>query len=123
MTEPQAEIARRYRPVPGHYDEVIGSSGLPRRHWRKLAAVLSKMGEDKLGRRWVHGRQLIQANGITYNVYGDPQGNERPWPLDPLPLAISSTEWKAIEAAVMQRATLLNLVLGDLYGPQRMVRD
>ena len=123
MTEPELEIHGRYRPIPGHYDEVIGPSGLPRPHWRKLTAALSRMGADKLGKRWLQGRQLIQANGISYNVYGDPQGSERPWPLDPVPLALSAEEWQGIESAVAQRATLLNLMLGDLYGPQRLIRD
>lgn len=123
MTETELEAERRYRPVAGYFDEVIGPSGLPRRHWRRLTVALARLGADKLGRRWQQGRQLIQANGITYNVYGDPQGSERPWPLDPVPLVLSAEEWKSIEAAVIQRATLLNLMLGDLNGQQRLVRD
>ena len=32
-------------------------------------------------------------------------------------------EWKAIEAAIIQRATLFNPILADLYGPQRLLRE
>ena len=46
-----------------------------------------RMGFAEFTRRWDAGQRLIQANGITYNVHGDPRGTERPWPMDPLPLA------------------------------------
>jgi uncharacterized circularly permuted ATP-grasp superfamily protein len=52
-----------------------------------------------------------------------PKGAERPWDLDPLPLPISSDEWRGIEAGVAQRATLLDAVLQDLYGPQRLLAE
>ena len=32
-------------------------------------------------------------------------------------------EWRELEAGLVQRARLLNLILGDLYGVQRLVRD
>ena len=32
-------------------------------------------------------------------------------------------EWKALEAAIIQRATLFNSILADLYGPQRLLRE
>ena len=31
------------------------------------------MGLPEFSRRWEFGQQLIRANGVTYNVYGDPQ--------------------------------------------------
>jgi uncharacterized circularly permuted ATP-grasp superfamily protein/uncharacterized alpha-E superfamily protein len=112
-----------YETIPGHYDEVLAESGIPRRHWRRIVASAGRMGRQQFGRRWDHGRQLIQNNGITYNVYGDPQGKDRPWPLDPIPLVISPKEWASIEAAIIQRATLLNLIMADLYGPQRLLKE
>lgn len=81
------------------------------------------MGPEQLARRWRAGQQLIQANGITYNVYDDHQGKERPWRMDPIPLVIDSSEWQGIETAVIQRASLLNQILGDLYGPGNLIRD
>lgn len=81
------------------------------------------MGFAELTRRWETGRQLIETNGVTYNVYGDPQGKERPWILDPIPLVVDAQEWTHIERSVAQRATLLNAVLADLYGPRRLIED
>jgi uncharacterized circularly permuted ATP-grasp superfamily protein/uncharacterized alpha-E superfamily protein len=81
------------------------------------------MGYAEFSRRWDAGQRLIQANGVTYNVHGDPRGKARPWPMDLLPLALDATEWAGIERAVAQRATLLNAILADLYGSHRLVRD
>jgi uncharacterized circularly permuted ATP-grasp superfamily protein/uncharacterized alpha-E superfamily protein len=115
--------AWRYRPNPAFYDEFISSDGRVRPHWRPLADSVLDMGTAGLARRWQEGRRLIHEHGITYNVYGDPQSTDRPWPADPVPLVIEHREWAAIEAAMRQRATLLNAVLADVYGPQRLLRN
>src|SRR5689334_10092898 len=95
---------------------------MPRRHYRKLFVEVGRMGMLELNRRWQTGRQLIQTQGITYNV-GNLDGNEYPWPMDPIPLVIDEHEWAFIERAVTQRATLLNAILHDLYGEQQLLYD
>ena len=70
---------------------------------------------------WDTAHRLVRENGITFNVYGDPQGRERLWPLDPIPLVIDDLEWASIEKAIAQRATLLNALLADLYGPKKLI--
>ena len=112
-----------YAPVAGSFDEAFLPSGMPRRHWRSLAVSIGRMGLDQLTRRWQAGQQLIQANGITYNVYGDPQGKERPWVLDPIPMVLADSEWATIERGIAQRATLLNALLADLYGPRQLINN
>ena len=52
-------------------------------------AISAIWGLPELTRRWQEARQLIRENGVTYNVYGDPRGMDRPWQLDPMPLLIS----------------------------------
>ena len=111
----------QYVPAEGRWDEAFRPSGYPRHAWRKLAVAIRQMGVREFTRRWDFGKQLIETNGITYNVYGDPQGKERPWLLDPIPLVIEAGEWAHIERSVVQRATLLNAMLADLYGPQKLI--
>ena len=41
----------------------------------------------------------------------------------PLPFVLPAAEWRAIEAGVAQRARLLNALLADLYGPQRLLAE
>jgi uncharacterized circularly permuted ATP-grasp superfamily protein/uncharacterized alpha-E superfamily protein len=112
-----------YSAVSGHFDEMALPSGELRPHWRGLVDALQRLGSEELTRRWREGQRLIQDNGVTYNVYGDPRGIDRPWQLDPIPLLVSSEEWAEIEAAISQRALLLDRMLGDLYGERRLLRE
>jgi uncharacterized circularly permuted ATP-grasp superfamily protein/uncharacterized alpha-E superfamily protein len=117
------KAAWQYLPREGFHDEMLEATGGIRPHWQGLAEALNRIGPAGLADRWHEGRRLIHDNGVTYNVYGDPQSTERPWPLDPIPFLLHSSEWQAIEAAIIQRATLHNLILRDVYGPQTLMRE
>src|SRR6202046_4932439 len=112
-----------YRQAPGVYDEMCLEPGILRPHWDRYIASLSSLGSKELAHRWQIARQQIRENGVTYNVYGDPLGMDRPWSLDSIPLLIPPSEWKELEAGLVQRAHLLNHILADLYGPQDLMRD
>jgi uncharacterized circularly permuted ATP-grasp superfamily protein/uncharacterized alpha-E superfamily protein len=114
---------QRYSLTGGFRDEALLPSGFPRRHWRKLFVEVGRLGFGRLSQRWQSGQQLIQSQGITYNAGSLSDVNERPWPMDPIPLIIDEREWAHIEKAVIQRATLLNALLADLYGPQRLLHE
>lgn len=104
------------------YDEFAAPDGEVRAHWHCLADALEALGTEGLEGRWQEGQRIVQENGVTYNVYGDPRGLDRPWPLDPIPFILAPGEWERIEAAIKQRAFLLNEILRDIYGPQRLLR-
>ena len=114
---------RRYAPIDGYWDEAVLPSGFPRRHWRQLAVAIRRMGFRQFNRYWQSGVQLIREAGVSNNVANDPWRNERPLPLDPIPLLIAEDEWTHIERAVIQRAALLNAMLFDLYGKQRLMYE
>lgn len=112
-----------YERIPGLYDEMLDADGAPRAHWAPLVRSLERMGAAELARRWEGARRLIHENGVTYNVYGDPRGMDRPWELDPLPLVLAPDEWARIHVALAQRARLLDALLADVYGAQRLLRE
>lgn len=103
------------------YDELLEPDGTIRSHWSPLIQHLSKGGPETARRSVELTRRLIIENGVTYNVYADPQGRDRPWQLDSLPLLIDGREWRELEAGLKQRAHLLNALLRDLYGPQTLI--
>jgi uncharacterized circularly permuted ATP-grasp superfamily protein/uncharacterized alpha-E superfamily protein len=105
------------------YDELLDAAGGVRPHWQPLIDALASDGAEAVRRGVDLARRLIVENGVTYNVYADPQGRDRPWVLDPLPLLLTPSEWGEIEAGVVQRARLFDALLGDLYGPQQLLRD
>jgi uncharacterized circularly permuted ATP-grasp superfamily protein/uncharacterized alpha-E superfamily protein len=111
-----------YSPAPGIYDEMMSAPGVFRPHWDDYAASISALGTEEMARRWKTALQRIRENGVTYNVYGDPLGMDRPWNLDAIPILISPTEWRELEAGLIQRARLLNWILADLYGAQKLLR-
>lgn len=108
--------------MPGAYDEVLDANGIIRPPYRSLMGELEKLGVEELQRRWETGRRFIHEQGVTYNVYGDPMGMERPWELDPVPLLIAPAEWRKLETALVQRARLINAILADCYGPQSLLQ-
>lgn len=103
------------------YDELSADGVNPRPHWRSLVDALRAIGSEELGRRWTRAERRIRENGITYNIYGDPEGANRPWKIDIVPLLISADEWRYLEAGIVQRAQLLSMLLEDLYGPQDLL--
>ena len=109
-------------PSGGSYFEHIDAEGEVRPGWRRLAQAFDALGEAELVRRRDQAVRLIQENGVTYNVYGDPQGMDRPWALDLVPFVISPADWRAIEAGAAQRMQVFSLALADLYGPQRLIK-
>lgn len=125
LASPTQNLAEewRYAPQPGYWDEAMLPSGFPRRHWRQLTVAIRRMTFRQFNRYWQSGLQLIRDAGVSNNTSSDPWGNDRPLPLDPVPLVMASGEWGQIEKAVTQRATLLNAMLFDLYGPQRLVYE
>ncbi|HEY4339070.1 MAG TPA: circularly permuted type 2 ATP-grasp protein [Steroidobacteraceae bacterium] len=106
------------------YDELLDDTGALRPHWKTLFDRLGTHFGADVSRRGIElTRQLIKANGVTYNVYADSTGTDRPWALDPLPLMMSAEEWRHIERGVAQRARALDALLADLYGQQRLIAE
>lgn len=66
-------------------------------------------------------QRQIRDNGVTYNVYADTEGPQRPWSLDLFPLIVDVPDWQHIEAGVQQRVRLLDAVMADIYGPQQLL--
>jgi uncharacterized circularly permuted ATP-grasp superfamily protein/uncharacterized alpha-E superfamily protein len=99
----------------------LDGDGVVRSHWQTLVEGIFENEARAVRRATEFTRRMIVENGITYNVYADLKGRDRPWVLDPLPYLISALEWQAIEAGVAQRARLLNAVLVDLYGKQELL--
>ena len=112
-----------YKPPPGVHDEMLAADGSLRPAWRGFMEGLLTLPAIELADRWDKARHLLHENGVSYNVYGDPRGMERPWSLSPVPVLLDGKEWAALSAAVGQRARLCDRLLADLYGPQRVLLE
>jgi uncharacterized circularly permuted ATP-grasp superfamily protein/uncharacterized alpha-E superfamily protein len=110
----------------GHFDELRGTASaaagaLPAGAWARFFENLGAEGFADLNHRTVNLERQVRDNGITYNVYADANGPQRPWSLDLFPLIISPESWRRLEAGVLQRVKLLDRVMADVYGPQELL--
>ncbi len=112
-----------YCTLEDRYDELLSASGVPRAHWDAFLRSMAAREGLEISETLALMEREIRENGVTYNVYADPQGADRLWEVDPLPLLLSAAEWSEIEAGIAQRADLLNRVLADIYGPQELLRS
>lgn len=106
-----------------NYDEVLKSGMEINPNWERLLNNFSKLGIDELTKRQEDLDWLLAENGVTYNVYNDPNGLNRPWSLNIIPFVIEKKEWKTIEKGLQQRAKVLDLVLKDIYGKRELIKN
>lgn len=118
-----SSLLAHYLAAPDSYDEMLDAAKVPRAHWRAMLANLELEAPGMMRQRNEMVQRQVRENGVTYNVPADRDGRQRPWDLNALPLILPPEEWSVIEAAVIQRATLLNQILGDVYGKQQMLRE
>jgi len=128
--EPPASLAASLAApaAHGHFDELRGhaarssaEAGLAP-EWARFFEHLGADGFEDLDRRMAELRRQIHDNGVTYNVYADAEhGPQRPWSVDLFPLILAPDDWQRIETGVLQRVRVLDRVMADVYGPQRLL--
>jgi uncharacterized circularly permuted ATP-grasp superfamily protein/uncharacterized alpha-E superfamily protein len=104
--------------LPQGYDELRDAGGNTRGHWRLVESELLSADVATLTRTQERVRRLRRHQGTTPAAPARP---DRMGALDPVPHVVSGTDWVPIEAGLEQRARLLDALLADLYGPQRLV--
>lgn len=109
--------------VAGRFDELCGGDGAVRAHWLPVLDLLGSIRTTEIESRLASAQQHIRDEGITYTIYADPQGRDRPWALDELPLVLPEEEWADLAYGLAQRARLLNRILVDLYGSQTLLHE
>jgi len=102
-------------------DLFAGAHGDVADNWHRMAGGLAALCGGRLGD--IHDRLLRETTdlGMTFRLSGDT--DERPWPVSPMPLLIGTEEWAGLTKGLVQRASLLEKVIADLYGPQSLVAD
>jgi uncharacterized circularly permuted ATP-grasp superfamily protein/uncharacterized alpha-E superfamily protein len=114
-------LLENYQAAAGRFDESADGAGGLREAYRRFVKAMPHLSGVEFKQRFETARRIIQEQGVTYNLYGDPRGMERPWQLDLMPLMLTAGEWRRLETGLIQRATLINRVLADCYGAQELI--
>jgi len=112
-----------YRPLEGCFDECVLPDGTVRPHWQTLVDGLDAIGGGPLQQRATDARRQTLEAGMTFYSFGQEEERQRPWELGVVPLMIAADEWDPLSDALGQRARLLEAILDDLLGPQRLIRE
>ena len=114
-------VLAAYTPAAGRSDEYRAADGRIRTGWKRVTAEFETLGRQGLVDRRSELARLLRNEGATYNVTEGDRWRRQPWLLDPCPWVLEEKEWSALDQAVAQRVALLDEVLCDIYGRQRLV--
>jgi len=88
-------------------------------------------GLPDLARRQYDADRVMAFEGAGHIVHDLPSRADgrtvslasRPWRLDPIPYVIGSGEFEMLRVGVVARMQMFEAIIGDLYGPQRLLAD
>ena len=106
----------------GYFDEMYGDGAVTRRPYRDYEQWLTAEEPGRLLRKSAEAEALFRRTGITFNVYGDADGDERLIPFDIIPRVLSAREWNRLERGIEQRVRAINAFLHDIYHRQEILR-
>ena len=107
-----------YRPPPGVFDELSRIDA-----WGETVAAIDAIAPDERARLWQRADRFVVENGTTYNVFQDQDAAVRPWNIDLYPFVLAEDEFEELAAGLRQRARLLEALVADIYGPQRLLHE
>jgi uncharacterized circularly permuted ATP-grasp superfamily protein len=109
---------------PGDFfDEMFSAPGQVRPHYAALFERFQSLEPEEFEQRRAAVDAAFLRQGITFTVYSDKQGTERIFPFDLIPRIIPNSEWRVIEAGLIQRMRALNMFLKDIYNDQRILKE
>ncbi len=112
-----------YVPIAGDYDEMLGSEGGVRPHWRAFIEAFRDFDEGERHARAQKLRRQVRENGIAQDLFSPTAALDEPWKIDLVPLIFGPEEWRRLETALVQRARLFAAMLDDIYGGQALLRS
>lgn len=105
-----------------NFDEMLDEGGAIRPAYADFCNWFQQQDPSWLKRQNVEAERFFRRTGITFNVYGDADGEERLIPFDMIPRIITAGEWRQLSKGIEQRVRALNAFLHDLYHRREIIR-
>ena len=104
------------------FDEMHAADGSARGAYRQYDEWLGAQELNWLRHQSDEAERFFRRTGITFNVYGANDGEERLIPFDVIPRIVTAAEWRKLERGIAQRVRALNAFIHDIYHRQEIVR-
>ncbi|KZY35052.1 hypothetical protein A3731_18030 [Roseovarius sp. HI0049] len=104
------------------FDEMWGTSDSLRPPYSDFKSWYDGEEPKRLRAKQREAEELFRLTGITFNVYGRAEAEERLIPFDIVPRIISGREWQKLGRGIEQRVRAINAFLHDIYHKQEIVR-
>lgn len=106
-----------------HFDEMLFPDGSVRPAYDGYCAWLDRQEDGWFKRKHFEAEAFFRRTGITFNVYGAAEAEERLIPFDMVPRIITAQEWRRLSRGIEQRVQALNAFIHDLYHRQEIIRS
>lgn len=104
-----------------HFDEMRGNGSL-RTQYQTYESWFAGQDNARLSKKADEAEAFFRRTGITFNVYGQADAEERLIPFDLVPRILSNAEWTKLARGIEQRVRAINAFLHDIYNRQEILR-
>jgi uncharacterized circularly permuted ATP-grasp superfamily protein len=104
------------------FDEMQHADGSARSPYADFAEWFAGEAPDHLHRKSGEAEAFFRKTGITFNVYGEAEADERLIPFDIVPRIVSAREWRRLSRGIEQRVRAINAFLHDIYHRQEILK-
>ena len=110
-------------PDLAQFDEMHAPDGSVRQAYTDYERWLAEQDSVWMRRKSAEAESFFRRTGITFNVYGDADAEERLIPFDMVPRILTGSEWRRLSRGIEQRVRALNAFMHDLYHRQEIIRS
>lgn len=104
------------------FDEMWGRTQSLREPYKDFQVWFDQEDPARLRAKQREAEELFRLTGITFNVYGRAEAEERLIPFDIIPRVIAGREWQKLVRGIEQRVRAINAFLYDIYHRQEIIR-
>jgi uncharacterized circularly permuted ATP-grasp superfamily protein len=109
------------QPAPA-FDEMLRPDGGARGAYSEYAAWFEGQQLAALRKKAEEADAVFRRTGITFNVYGANEAEERLIPFDIVPRIVGAKQWSKLSRGIEQRVRAINAFLHDIYHRQEIIR-
>lgn len=105
-----------------YFDEMWGEGDALRSPYAQFNSWFEGQDNSSLRAKQREAEEVFRLMGITFNVYGQQEAEERLIPFDIIPRIISGAEWRRLSKGIEQRVRAINAFLHDIYHRQEIIK-